>query len=314
MTRDPNDFFLKVVSRIPVLRRYEKVMYRLALDRAVDMLRAVRIPDPEKIANSYPFELSGGMAQRVMIAIALSCSPKLLIADEPTTAVDVTIQAQVLKLMKDLKERVGASVLLITHNLGVVAETCDRVGVMYAGVMAEIGPTRSVFKEPLHPYTKGLMESIPRVTVDKERLEIIKGTVPNLIRPPPGCRFHPRCPVALPHCGWSASEVRSRLQAIAEAAKAAGSPVPDLIEEWDDSDRGTLVLRADEKAKEIGAWMSKVLDERKGEDVVLQAVESVDVDGDSVSLKLIRLVKPPMLEGRPGHFVACYQYGGWPPA
>ncbi|GEM_PF-14663 len=314
MTKDPNDFLLKVASRIPLLRRYEKVMYRLAFDRAVDMLREVRIPDPEKVANAYPFELSGGMAQRVMIAIALSCSPRLLIADEPTTAVDVTVQAQVLKLMKDLKERVGASVMLITHNLGVVAETCDRVGVMYAGRMAEIGPTRSVFKEPLHPYTKGLMESIPRVTVEKDKLEIIPGNVPNLIRPPPGCRFHPRCPVALPHCGWSAGEVRTRLQAIAETAKASGSPLPDLIAEWDDSKPGTLVLRADGRAKDVGAWISKVLEERKGQDVALQSVEAVAVDGDSVSLRLIRQVKPPMLEARPGHFVACYQYGGWPPA
>src|SRR2546426_1606774 len=264
MAKDPNDAVLKVASRVPVLRRYEKVMYRLALDRAVEMLRAVRIPDPEKVANSYPFELSGGMAQRVMIAIALSCSPKLLIADEPTTAVDVTIQAQVLKLMKDLKERVGASVLLITHNLGVVAETCDRVGVMYAGRMAEIGPTRSLFKEPLHPYTKGLMESIPRVTAETEQLQIIRGNVPNLIRPPPGCRFHPRCPVALPHCGWSSPEVRSRLEDIAKAAKKAGNSVPDRIAEWDDSDTGKLVLRADGEAGEIGEWVSRALASGKG--------------------------------------------------
>jgi len=314
MAKDPNDALLKIASRVPVLRRYERVMYRLALDRAVDMLRAVRIPDPEKVAASYPFELSGGMAQRVMIAIALSCSPKLLIADEPTTAVDVTIQAQVLKLMQDLRQRVGASVLLITHNLGVVAETCERVGVMYAGVMAEVGPTRSLFKEPLHPYTKGLMESIPRVTAEKDRLQIIRGNVPNLTKPPPGCRFHPRCPVALAHCGWSSDEVRSRLESFAKETGGGGSAVADQVQEWDDSDRTKLVLRTDGNATAVGEWVSKVLRERKGGDVALQAVESVAVDGDAVALTLLPQVKPPMLEPRPGHFVACYQYGGWPPA
>jgi len=200
MSRDPNNLFLRIVSKIPILRRYEKLIYKEAIARAVEMLKAVRIPDPESVAKSYPFELSGGMAQRVMIAIALSCSPSLLIADEPTTAVDVTIQAQVLKLMKDLKERMKSSVLLITHNLGVIAETCDRVGVMYAGVMAEIGPVRSLFKDPLHPYTKGLMQSIPLITVEKDRLQIIEGNVPNLISPPSGCRFHPRCPFAMDVC------------------------------------------------------------------------------------------------------------------
>lgn len=313
MARDPNDFLLKIVSRVPVLRRYEKVMYRHALDRAIEMLEAVRIPEPEKVASSYPFELSGGMAQRVMIAIALSCSPKLLIADEPTTAVDVTIQAQVLKLMKDLKARVGASVLLITHNLGVVAETCDRVGVMYAGVMAEVGPTRSVFKEPLHPYTKGLMESIPRVTVEKDRLQIIRGNVPNLITPPPGCRFHPRCPVALPHCGWSSNEVRSRLEDLLKE-EPDGSPVPALIESWDDSDRQMLVVKCNGRSKDVADWISKTLDEHKAGDVALQAVESVKADVAAVSVHLLPHAKPPMIEARPGHLVACYQYGGWPPA
>jgi len=253
------------------------------------------------------------MAQRVMIAIALSCSPKLLIADEPTTAVDVTIQAQVLKLMQDLRQRVGASVLLITHNLGVVAETCDRVGVMYAGVMAEVGPTRSLFKDPLHPYTKGLMESIPRVTAETDRLQIIRGNVPNLTKPPPGCRFHPRCPVALAHCGWSSNEVRTRLEALAAEASSGGSAAPGLVQDWDDSDRTRLVLRTDGNAKSVGDWVSKLIDERKDGDVALQAVESVDVDANEVALRLIPQVKPPMLEPHPGHFVACYQYGGWPP-
>ncbi len=190
------------------------------------------------------------MAQRVMIAIALSCSPRLLIADEPTTAVDVTIQAQVLKLMKDLKAEVRASVLLITHNLGVVAETCDRVGVMYAGVMAEIGPTRSVFKEPLHPYTKGLMESIPRVTVEKDRLQIIHGNVPNLITPPAGCRFHPRCPAVMAHCGWASNEIRTRLEDLLETAPGDGG-VRRLIRKWDDSDPAALALECSGNPKAV---------------------------------------------------------------
>jgi len=171
-----------------------------SMERAERMLRLVRIPDPQKVVNSYPHELSGGMQQRVMIAIALACKPQLLIADEPTTALDVTIQAQILKLMRELQEETGTSILMITHNLGVVAEMCDRVGVMYAGVMAEIGPMRSVFKEPLHPYTQGLMNSIPKVNIDLPRLETIEGNVPNLIKPPSGCRFHPRCPYAMDIC------------------------------------------------------------------------------------------------------------------
>jgi peptide/nickel transport system ATP-binding protein len=140
------------------------------------------------------------MQQRVMIAMALACKPQLLIADEPTTALDVTIQAQILKLMRDLQEQTGTSILLITHNLGVVAEVCDRVGVMYAGTIAEIGPKMDIFKEPLHPYTQGLMNSIPKVNMDMTRLETIEGSVPNLSNPPSGCRFHPRCPYAMEKC------------------------------------------------------------------------------------------------------------------
>ncbi|MEK6851205.1 MAG: ABC transporter ATP-binding protein [Candidatus Thermoplasmatota archaeon] len=310
LARDPNSLVLKIASRVPLLRRYERVMYEVALDRAVEMLRQVRIADPEKVAESYPFELSGGMAQRVMIAIALSCSPQLLIADEPTTAVDVTIQAQVLKLMRDLKERVQASVLLITHNLGVVAEMCDRVGVMYAGTMAEIGPTRAVFKEPLHPYTKGLMESIPRVTEEKERLQIIPGTVPNLITPPLGCRFHPRCPVALAHCGWTAKEVRSRLEPLVE--ERGRESIADAVLGWDDKDPAKLIVRC-ERPQDVADWCSSTIALHK-EDAVLQTVESVAVEDSRVVLRLIRQVKPPMLEPSPGHFVSCYQYGGWPPA
>jgi len=200
MVVQPSALSLRISSKMPIMRRYEKWIKQEALERAEGMLRLVRIPDPKSVVSSYPHELSGGMQQRVMIAMALACKPQMLIADEPTTALDVTIQAQILKLMRDLQEETGTSILLITHNLGVVAETCSRVGVMYAGLMAEIGSVNSIFKEPLHPYTQGLMNSIPKVTVAVERLETIEGSVPNLVKPPPGCRFHPRCPYAMEIC------------------------------------------------------------------------------------------------------------------
>jgi len=152
------------------------------------------------VLTSYPHELSGGMQQRVTIAMALACKPRMLIADEPTTALDVTIQAQILNLMRELQEEMETSILLITHNLGVVAETCHRVGVMYAGNMAEIATVEEVFKEPLHPYTQGLMNSIPKLSGETARLEIIEGNVPNLVHPPSGCRFNPRCPFSMEVC------------------------------------------------------------------------------------------------------------------
>ncbi len=189
-----------LISRIPGLRRYRRELDKEALKEATRMLEVVRIPDPKGVAERYPFELSGGMQQRVMIAIALACNPKLLIADEPTTALDVTIQGQILKLMRDLKTEYGSSILLITHNLGVVAEMCDRVGVMYAGSMAEIGQARDIFKRPLHPYTTGLMKSVPSIQMEAEKLYTIRGSVPNLIYPPNGCRFHPRCDFARGYC------------------------------------------------------------------------------------------------------------------
>ncbi len=200
MNKNTKDIVVMISSRIPIVRRYQKLIKQEGLDRAEGMLKLVRIPDPKNVIKSYPHELSGGMQQRVTIAMALACRPRLLIADEPTTALDVTIQAQILKLMRDLQTETGTSILLITHNLGVVAETCNRVGVMYAGVMAEIGPVRSIFKEPLHPYTQGLMNSIPKLTAETTRLDIIQGNVPNLVRPPSGCRFHPRCPFAMVVC------------------------------------------------------------------------------------------------------------------
>ncbi len=167
-----------------------------ALEMAAEMLELVGIPEPKKRLSNYPHQMSGGMRQRVMIAMALSCNPSLLIADEPTTALDVTIQAQILELMKQLQEEIGMSVLFITHNLGVVAEIADRVVVMYAGRAVEEADVVPTFKEPLHPYTMGLLNSVPRVdraAEQQERLEAIPGNVPNPLFLPPGCAFHPRC-------------------------------------------------------------------------------------------------------------------------
>jgi peptide/nickel transport system ATP-binding protein len=189
-----------LLRRVPLVRRYQGELQKEALREAVRMLDVVRIPDPKGVATRFPFELSGGMQQRVMIAIALACNPKLLIADEPTTALDVTIQGQILKLMRDLKTQYGSSILLITHNLGVVAEMADRVGVMYAGSMAEIGTAKDIFKRPVHPYTMGLMKSVPSIQMSAEKLYTIRGSVPNLIYPPAGCRFHPRCDSAREYC------------------------------------------------------------------------------------------------------------------
>jgi len=200
MMKNPNDGWLRIKSKIPLVNRYETAVKEEALTKAKEMLKLVRIPDPGNVLTSYPHELSGGMQQRVTIAMALACKPRLLIADEPTTALDVTIQAQILKLMSDLQQELGASILLITHNLGVVAETCHRVGVMYAGAMTEIATAHEIFKEPLHPYTQGLMNSIPKLSEDLSRLEIIEGNVPNLVHPPSGCRFNPRCPYAMSLC------------------------------------------------------------------------------------------------------------------
>lgn len=168
--------------------------------QTVALLEGVQIANPVQIARCYPFELSGGMIQRVMIAMALSSEPAVLIADEPTTALDVTIQAQILDLMRALKHRIGTSTLLITHDLAVLAEVADRICIMYAGNIVENAPVKSLFSNPLHPYTRGLLASIPRVDQPEKRLESIPGSVPNLINPPTGCRFHPRCPYAMPIC------------------------------------------------------------------------------------------------------------------
>jgi peptide/nickel transport system ATP-binding protein len=186
-----------------VLRRHEGLARRAAHAKTVEMLRLVQIPNAERRVNDYPHQFSGGMRQRVMIAMALSCSPKLLIADEPTTALDVTIQAQILELLQDLKSRLGMAVMLITHAMGVVAETAQRVVVMYAGKIVEEAPVRQLFGRPLHPYTRGLIRSMPRIdraATHKTRLEAIGGVVPNLLAPPPGCRFAPRCRFAAAVC------------------------------------------------------------------------------------------------------------------
>jgi len=161
--------------------------------RAVELLKMVGIPDPERRAEAYPHELSGGQAQRVMIAMALACVPDLLIADEPTTALDVTIQAQILDLMRNLRKNIGTAIILITHDLGVVAEMAERVAVMYAGYIVEQADVQPLFETPLHPYTQGLIGSIPILGKLKDRLEVIPGSVPNLVNLPPGCRFAPRC-------------------------------------------------------------------------------------------------------------------------
>ena len=184
---------------------HQNVERQEANERTVEMLGLVGIPSPEKRFHEYPHQLSGGMRQRVMIAMALACRPKLLIADEPTTALDVTIQAQILDLMLKLKEEMGAAIMLITHNLGVIAETAQRVGVMYAGRLVEMANVMDLFQEPGHPYTRGLLFSIPRIDQDSDKytnpLKEISGTVPYLIDLPAGCKFFPRCSYAFDPCG-----------------------------------------------------------------------------------------------------------------
>ncbi len=179
---------------------HEDVTKDEANQRAVNLLEMVGISRPEKIVKDYPHQLSGGMRQRVMIAMALACSPKLLIADEPTTALDVTIQAQILSLMNDLKEKTGTSIMLITHDLGVVAQMADNVNVMYAGKVVESAPVRELFKNPKHPYTIGLMESMPSLNTGKERLNVIEGSVPNPVDLPKGCYFADRCKNVMDCC------------------------------------------------------------------------------------------------------------------
>jgi peptide/nickel transport system ATP-binding protein len=183
-----------------VILRHRKVSRAQADERAIAMLRRVRIPSPEKRFHDHPHRLSGGMRQRVMIAMALALEPKLLIADEPTTALDVTIQAQILDLVRTLREETGTAVILITHDLGVIAEVADDVAVMYSGKIVERAPVASLFAEPQHPYTIGLLGSIPQLHLEQHRLAAIEGQVPSALAPVAGCRFHPRCPFAVEQC------------------------------------------------------------------------------------------------------------------
>jgi len=195
---------------IETISKHKGISGVQARNHAIEMLRMVRIPSAEIRVNDYPYQLSGGMRQRVMIAMALSCSPKLLIADEPTTALDVTVQAQILDLLKNLQEQVGMAVLLVTHDLGVVAEVADRVAVMYAGQIVEQAITAELLSRPYHPYTKGLLSSVPRLDEDRKRLQGIKGTVPSLqsLRMLTGCQFHPRCQYADEQCETEVPEMR----------------------------------------------------------------------------------------------------------
>jgi len=176
-----------------------KELDQLTRSYAISLLKSVRLPEPEKVYKMYPFELSGGMRQRVMIAMAMMRRPKLLLADEITTALDVTVQAQILRLLKDLRSEINTSVLLITHDLAIVAEVCDRVAVMYAGNIVEVAEVDELFRNPLHPYTKGLLASVPRADLARTP-DSIEGSVPDLLSPPSGCRFHPRCPKAFETC------------------------------------------------------------------------------------------------------------------
>ncbi|MCW3982069.1 MAG: ABC transporter ATP-binding protein, partial [Candidatus Bathyarchaeota archaeon] len=185
---------------------------KMARNLCVDLLHLVKMPDPERILKQYPFELSGGMRQRVMIAMALARTPSVLVADEITTAVDVTIQAQILHLLRELRDRMKAAILMITHDLSVAAEISDRIAVMYGGNIVEVAPTREIFGDPRHPYTVMLLKAIPNVKRPVKRLESIPGTVPEMINPPSGCRFHPRCPLA----GESCDRVTPRLKQVTE--------------------------------------------------------------------------------------------------
>ena len=190
----------------PILK-HNKCSRQEAFDRAVQMLEKVGIANARERMKEYPHQLSGGMRQRVIIAMALTCNPKLLIADEPTTALDVTIQAQILDLMKQLKKDSDMSIILITHDLGVVAQMCDRVNVMYCGQIVESAPVNELFHDPRHKYTQGLLHSVPRLDQEADKLDVIQGSVPSIVMLPTGCRFHPRCPYATEKCRTAAPEM-----------------------------------------------------------------------------------------------------------
>ena len=197
--RNPADIRLRLLDKLPLLKIWQRRLKREARRRAVEIIDKLGIPNAAQVVGQYPHNLSGGMKQRIVIAMALACNPVLLIADEATSNLDVTIQAQILELLRQLKEEVISSILLITHDLGVVAETCDRVGVMYAGNLCEVADVAALFEKPLHPYTIALLDAVPKFGVQEE-LRSIEGNVPNLVAPPPGCRFHPRCLHAMEVC------------------------------------------------------------------------------------------------------------------
>lgn len=204
MLRNQNSLKVRVASRLPFVKRYRNRLNLALRKEVVRLLKEMRIANPEGVFDLYPHELSGGMQQRTVIAMALACRPKLLIADEPTTSLDVTVQAQILDLIRNLKKEFGSSVLYITHNLGVVAEVCDRVAVMYAGQVCEVADVKELFRKPLHPYTRALFDAIP---CPGKAFISIKGSVPNLVNPPSGCRFHPRCSKAKKVCSEKAPKL-----------------------------------------------------------------------------------------------------------
>jgi peptide/nickel transport system ATP-binding protein len=197
MQKNPKSNSIRILGRIPIVNRYRGKLRKVVRKEVVKVIQETEIPDPDRVADMYPHELSGGMAQRVVIAMALACNPTILIADEPTTNLDVTVQAQILHLIRRLKEKFGSSIQYITHDMGVIAEMCDRVAVMYGGVVCEIANVMEIFKNPLHPYTKALLESLPR---PGKEFKSIRGIVPSLINPPPGCRFQDRCDNATEIC------------------------------------------------------------------------------------------------------------------
>jgi len=195
-----NPVFNIASQLMEVIKRHQNVTKKEALEKAIELFRLVEIPDPEIKIWNYPHQLSGGMKQRMAVARALSCQPSLLLADEPTTNLDVTIQAQILQLMKSLKQKLGMSMILITHDMGVVADVADRITVLYAGRVCETAETKTIFYNPKHPYTNALLTAVPSLALRRDKLAVIPGTIPNLIEPPSGCRFHPRCEYAKPIC------------------------------------------------------------------------------------------------------------------
>jgi oligopeptide/dipeptide ABC transporter ATP-binding protein len=211
------------------IRVHRRLSAQEAREHAIEMLRRVRIPSPERRIDEYPHKLSGGMRQRVMIAMALSCEPQLLIADEPTTALDVTIQAQVLDLLMDLRDELGMAIIVITHNMGVIAEVADRVLVMYAGRIVEQSPVAGLFDAPQHPYTKGLLACVPTLEQDRPRLVAIPGALPEPARRPPGCRFAPRCPYRIEACLAAIPPLRQQGDARAVACIRAQELIDALV-------------------------------------------------------------------------------------